>query len=73
MIQRISLRNMLQSALSRSRVVVLAGPRQSGKTTRARELLPEDSVNYFDLEAPRQSARLDEPMTILRPLQGLVV
>jgi hypothetical protein len=73
MIQRISLRNMLQSALARSRVVVLAGPRQCGKTTLARELLPEDSINYFDLEDPASLARLDEPMTALGTLQGLVV
>ncbi|MFH1843897.1 MAG: AAA family ATPase, partial [bacterium] len=52
---------------------MLTGPRQSGKTTLARELLPEDSVNYFDLEDPASLARLDEPMTALRPLKGLVV
>ncbi len=63
----------LHNALARSRVVVLVGPRQSGKTTLARELLEEDSVNYFDLEDPASLARLDEPMTALRPLKGLVV
>jgi len=51
----------------------MTGPRQSGKTTLARELLPEDSVNYFDLEDPASLARLDEPMTALEPLKGLVV
>jgi predicted AAA+ superfamily ATPase len=51
----------------------LAGPRQSGKTTLARELLEETSINYFDLEDPASLARLDEPMTALRPLKGLVV
>jgi predicted AAA+ superfamily ATPase len=54
-------------------VVLLTGPRQCGKTTLARELLDEDSVNYFDLEDPASLARLDEPMTALRPLRGLVV
>lgn len=73
MIQRTSILKALKSALVRSRVVVLAGPRQCGKTTLARELLPEDSVNYFDLEDPASLARLEEPMTALRPLQGLVV
>jgi hypothetical protein len=73
MIQRTALSSILQNALARSRVVVLAGPRQSGKTTLARELLPEDSVNYFDLEDPASLARLDEPMTALGPLHGLVV
>jgi predicted AAA+ superfamily ATPase len=73
MIRRTSLLAALNHALDRSRVVVLTGPRQSGKTTLARELLEEDSVNYFDLEDPASLARLDEPMTALRPLRGLVV
>jgi len=63
----------LETALERSPVVVLSGPRQCGKTTLARELLRADSVNYFDLEDPVSLARLDEPMTALRPLEGLVV
>jgi len=73
MIYRSAILAALHSALARSRVVVLVGPRQSGKTTLARELLEEDSVNYFDLEDPASLARLDEPMTALRPLKGLVV
>lgn len=73
MIQRKAILVSLNDALRRSRVVLLAGPRQSGKTTLARELLDEDSVNYFDLEDPASLARLDEPMTALRPLKGLVV
>ena len=73
MIRRLSILSALNRALSRSRVVVLVGPRQCGKTTLARELLDEDSVNYFDLEDPASLARLDEPITALRPLKGLVV
>ncbi|MDH4321956.1 MAG: ATP-binding protein [Desulfobulbaceae bacterium] len=73
MITRQSIFASLQSALARSRVVVLAGPRQCGKTTLAREMLAEDSVNYFDLEDPTSLARLEEPMTALSPLKGLVV
>lgn len=53
--------------------MVLTGPRQSGKTTLARKLVDADSVNYFDLEDPVSLARLDQPMTALRPLEGLVV
>lgn len=53
--------------------MVLTGPRQSGKTTLAREFLAEDALNYFDLEDPASLARLEEPMTALRPLEGLVV
>lgn len=53
--------------------MVLTGPRQTGKTTLAREFVPAESVNYFDLEDPTSLARLDEPMTALGPLEGLVV
>lgn len=54
-------------------MTVLTGPRQCGKTTLARELLRESSPNYFDLEDPTSLARLEEPMTALGPLAGLVV
>jgi predicted AAA+ superfamily ATPase len=73
MIPRTALIDKLKMALARTRVVVLAGPRQSGKTTLARQLLDETSANYFDLEDPAALARLDEPMTALGPLRGLVV
>lgn len=39
--------------------------RQCDKTTIARELLAEDSFNYFDLEDPVSLARPEEPMTAL--------
>lgn len=61
------------TALERSRVVALLGPRQCGKTTLARQFVPTDSAAYFDLEDPLSLARLDEPMTALRDLSGLVV
>jgi uncharacterized protein len=73
MIERNAIVGKLKTALRRSRVVVLTGPRQCGKTTLARQLLREDSPNYFDLEDPASLVRLDEPMTALSPLQGLVV
>jgi uncharacterized protein len=63
----------LRGALRRSRVVALLGPRQCGKTTLARQFLPADSLNYFDLEDPESLDRLQEPNTALRPLKGLVV
>jgi uncharacterized protein len=73
MIARKQLQQALGTALERSRVVLLVGPRQCGKTTLARQRVPADSVNYFDLENPADLARLDEPMTALEPLEGLVV
>ncbi|MBA3937531.1 MAG: ATP-binding protein [Planctomycetes bacterium] len=73
MITRKAILDQITTALARSRVVVLAGPRQSGKTTLARALLSEESENWFDLEDPTALARLAEPMTALSPLIGLVV
>lgn len=73
MIKRSLLLRKLRTALGRSRVVALIGPRQCGKTTLARQLLDPESLNYFDLEDPVSLARLDEPMTALSGLRGLVV
>lgn len=73
MIQRDSILHAIHTALARSRVVAMVGPRQSGKTTLARQLVPADSLNYFDLEDLTSLARLQEPMTALRDLHGLVI
>ncbi len=64
---------LVQTALKRSRVVALLGPRQCGKTTLARRFVAAKSLNYFDLEDPLSLARLDQPDTVLRPLKGVVV
>jgi uncharacterized protein len=63
----------VRNALRRSRVVALIGPRQCGKTTLARQLVPASTPNYFDLEDPLSLARLAEPMTALARLRGTVV
>lgn len=73
MVKRSELLKKLKTALGRSRIVVLIGPRQCGKTTLARQLVNPGSVNYFDLEDPVSLARLDEPMTALSGLKGIVV
>ena len=73
MIQRPDLISAIRTALDRSRIVTLLGARQCGKTTLARQFIPPDSLNYFDLEDPLSLARLDEPMTALGALKGLVV
>jgi uncharacterized protein len=63
----------IRGALKRSPVTAIVGPRQAGKTTLAREILPPDSPAYFDLENPRSLARLAEPMTALESLRGVIV
>lgn len=73
MIKRAADIELIRTALKRSRVVALLGPRQCGKTTLARQFVPADSLNYFDLEDPRGLARLSEPDVALRPLKGPVV
>ncbi len=73
MVKRETLVKEIQTALGRSRIVALVGPRQSGKTTLARQFVPANSLNYFDLEDLTSLARLNEPMTSLQDLQGLVV
>ncbi len=73
MIKRKQWLAQIEGALSRSRVSILAGPRQCGKTTLARHFVVEDSANYFDLEDPLSLTRLDEPITALAALQGLIV
>lgn len=73
MIERPSYISEIQAALQRSRIVALIGPRQSGKTTLAQMFISSDSVNYFDLEDPVSLTRLEEPMTALCDLTGLVV
>lgn len=64
---------LVRAALKRTRVVALLGPRQCGKTTLARQFVPANSLNYFDLEDPQTLARLSEPDIALRPLKKLVV
>ena len=63
----------VRAALKRSRVTAIVGPRQAGKTTLARQIVPPDSPAYFDLENPRSLARLAEPMTALESLRGVIV
>ncbi|MFM9886590.1 MAG: ATP-binding protein [Burkholderiales bacterium] len=73
MLARRDLELAVNRALLRSRAVVLAGPRQSGKTTLARTLIDRLSPNYFDLENPLDGRRLEQPMATLERLSGLVV
>jgi len=73
MIDREQMLLQVEEALKRSRVVSLLGPRQSGKTTLARELAGTREATIFDLEDPVDSARLSLPKQALGELSGLVV
>ena len=73
MIKRPKLIQQVQKALKRSRVVVLLGPRQCGKTTLAREFLSAENKNYFDLEDTDDLLRLEDAKSELVGLRGLVV
>lgn len=63
----------LRSALARAPVTVLTGPRQAGKSTLAREVVAPPADHFFDLEDPRDAARLGEPTLSLARLEGTVV
>jgi predicted AAA+ superfamily ATPase len=73
MLDRPLLEGSISTALRRARAVILAGPRQVGKTTLARQWLPPDSPRYFDLESMDGAARLAQPQVTLAALNGLVV
>lgn len=72
-IARTALLARIREALGRSRAVVLTGPRQSGKTTLARQLVAAGSPLYFDAEDPRDARRLAQPFDALARTEGLVV
>lgn len=73
MLPRRTLEETVRRALSRSRGVVLVGPRQAGKSTLAQRFLGRESPNYFDLEYPPHAQRLAQPVQVLEHLRGLVV
>lgn len=73
MIKRRDCVKHIKTALRRSRAVALLGPRQSGKTTLAQELVNIHSPNYFDLEDSSSLIALSDPKTVLEPLKDIVV
>jgi predicted AAA+ superfamily ATPase len=73
LIERRDERLRIEQALRHNSAVAVVGPRQCGKTTLCREFVLPSSINYFDLESPESVARLDEPVTALSRLNGLVL
>jgi len=72
-IERDRLCQQIDTALRRSRIVALLGPRQCGKTALARHFATGKRAEYFDLEDPTDTRRLENPSLALEPLEGLVV
>ena len=71
-ISRAHLEQAVRTALRRSPIVSILGPRQCGKSTLARRIAGP-RAHLFDLESPADVGRLAEPQTALSPLRGLVV
>ncbi len=63
----------LATALRRSPVIALLGPRQCGKTTLARLFGETQQATYFDLESLPDQRRLQNPELALGSLEGLVI
>lgn len=74
-VERRALLDALTARSKANRVVALVGMRQTGKSTLARDYARRvrGPVEFFDLEHPRDLARLADPMLALEPLRGLVV
>ncbi len=74
-IQRADYLQRIRSGIESSRIVALLGPRQCGKTTLAKEFASHATTptTFFDLENPRDLARLSEPLIALERLEGIVI
>jgi predicted AAA+ superfamily ATPase len=73
-VSRTEIATRVRGLLRLSPVVALLGPRQSGKTTLAGQVLDGfRRGERFDLEDPRDAQRLAHPMTALEGVRGLVV
>jgi uncharacterized protein len=57
----------------RAPIVLVTGARQAGKSTLACKVVAPAPANMFDLEDPRDAARLGEPTLSLPALPGTVV
>ncbi len=73
MLQRSDYLNILKTAIGRSPVTALLGPRQCGKTTLAHQLAEHQKATFFDIESVPDRRRLQNPEMVLGGLTGLVV
>ena len=63
----------LRDAISHAPVTLLTGPRQVGKSTLVGQTVDSSRAAFFDLEDPRDLARLGEPMLALRDAGETIV
>jgi len=75
MIERLAHARAIRRLLGEFPIVALIGARQTGKTTLARVVGDNfgGATHRFDLEDPRDDARLASPMLALESLDGLVI
>ena len=73
MIERTRYIQQVKTALGRSPITALLGPRQCGKTTLARMIASGQKSTYFDLESQADLRRLENPGMMFNSLSGLVV
>lgn len=73
MIPRTQYFNQLSTAIRRSPVTALLGPRQCGKTTLAGYFCKGKDSVFFDLESQPDLQRLQNPEFVLGSMKGLVV
>ena len=73
MIKRPDYLKLLDTAIRRSPITALLGPRQTGKTTLARMFAENRRVTFFDLESIPDQRRLQNPELVLGNLEGFVI
>ena len=73
MIERSERLHVITTAIARSPITAMLGPRQCGKTTLAREIANSTPSHYFDLESTIDQQRLENPELALGSLTGLVI
>ncbi|MBN2860727.1 MAG: ATP-binding protein [Sphaerochaetaceae bacterium] len=73
MIQRNEYLNRIRTALNRSKIAALLGPRQCGKTTLAREIAALTESHVLDMESPVDRSKLQNPEMYLGSLEGLII
>lgn len=64
----------IREALDHMRIVAIVGPRQSGKTTLARQFADEDKRDYITLDNARSRAfAIEDPIGFMRDLDTAVI